>query len=155
MKIPRFCHKGTDMIVCPHCGMEYGYPFFSLKNIVCKECERAFSVSVRQLFTTKKRGRGDVNMVMKNRPDKPGWWWWEDVYGDANASKFEHLYTVKDTVWSINEFEGEEKFRKWLGQAHPPKRLRLLSRVDVIKDHEYTGLYARRADVEEFILEEE
>lgn len=98
---------------------------------------------------------------MKNRPDKPGCnnWWYETIHGNIEYAKvcvasdgtFAVFVIDQQGAYCGDDFEDDSEFKRWIGQAHPPKRLRLLSKGGVINDHEYTGLYARRADVADFI----
>lgn len=117
---------------------------------------------------------------MKNRPDKPGLYWWEDVHGYYHTVDFDSVMEapiVGDDAYlqygSVDDFEEMGNFDHWIGQAHPPKkvdRYRVFSeeitgrnywgdhysnghRVSYRKDN--AGTWVRYDDVKEFLLGDE
>jgi NTP pyrophosphatase (non-canonical NTP hydrolase) len=56
------------------------------------------------------------------RPNKPGYWWWEDDNGMFHVAEFDKdMETFEYNCYmTIEEFEDEFSFRKWIGPAHPP-----------------------------------
>jgi hypothetical protein len=103
---------------------------------------------------------------MMMRPNKPGCWWWEDDNGMFHVAEFDKaMETLEDDCYmTIEEFEDEIPFRKWIGQAHPPKKVNRYD-MDVMMVKRYNmdviygemfmreeGKYVEYDDVKEFIV---
>lgn len=108
---------------------------------------------------------------MKNRPDKPGVYLWETDDGELRSADFgKNMRSLSMTKWrgyvyncTPSEFEESQcAFSKWLGQAHPPKKIKIYSVNMMTKDAAST--YRTRAitrkmaayeDIKEFLLEDD
>lgn len=60
------------------------------------------------------------------RPDKPGWWWY--LRSLAPCEAVVEIDCDMDVFYEggleyIEDFEGDVTFKRWLGQAHPPKEV--------------------------------
>lgn len=91
------------------------------------------------------------------RPDKSGYWWWEDSKGNHNIDAFDDdLETMNcDETGYIGpkEFEELPEFKRWLGQAHPPKKVDVHSVGSV--DHNLirtSWRMIKEDDVKEYLL---
>jgi hypothetical protein len=64
---------------------------------------------------------------MKNRPDKPGCYWWEDDCGRYHAAEFDEEMETLDSCdtgfVSLEKFENSACFIRWVGPARPPKKV--------------------------------
>lgn len=116
------------------------------------------------------------------RPDKPGHYWWLNnkgkfeiavVYVDEDESDPANYLSDMVSRMSIRELEKTTRFKRWLGQAHPPKKVdrhRVFSeeitgrsywgdrysnghRVSYRKDNK--GTWVRYDDVKEYLLGDE
>lgn len=56
----------------------------------------------------------------KNRPDKPGCWWWEDDEGCKHVVEFNDDMKSIFVWWQMSPLEMEElsDFKQWLGPAY-------------------------------------
>jgi hypothetical protein len=91
------------------------------------------------------------------RPDKPGYWWWEDHKGRSVIADFD-----KDMIWrnafcncSIDDLEHEATFIKWLGPAHPPKKVKRYAMDTTRRDQMFeiaSGAYVQFDDIKEYLL---
>jgi gentisate 1,2-dioxygenase len=100
---------------------------------------------------------------MKNRPYKPGCYWWEDDCGRYHVAEFDEEMETLDSCdtgfVSPEKFEESPCFKQWLVQAHPPKRVDRYSvgmlPMDLqIKPHEH-GPLVLYDDVKEFLLKDD
>jgi hypothetical protein len=63
---------------------------------------------------------------MKNRPTKPGCYWWEDSDGGKHVAEctgdmdIRSPYFDEDYDYDVEEFEDLDCFKRWIGPAHPP-----------------------------------
>lgn len=90
------------------------------------------------------------------RPDKPGSYWWEDVSGKPHVLEVFHdgsaLSHAGDGYDNVFEFELHPIFEKWLGPAHPPKKVRRgIMEQGVFRDVK-KGICVLYDDVEEFLI---
>jgi hypothetical protein len=60
------------------------------------------------------------------RPDRPGNWWWEDDDGMFHVAEFDKFMEVLEDDCSMTpeKFEDEIPFKRWIGTAHPPKKVK-------------------------------
>jgi hypothetical protein len=62
---------------------------------------------------------------MKNRPDKPGCYWWEDDCGRYHVAELDEEMETLDSCdtgfVSPEKFEESVCFIRWVSPAHPPK----------------------------------
>ena len=66
------------------------------------------------------------------KPDKPGFWWWEDTNGRFHVIAFDDHMETPDVMFlhgysgfvDPEQLEKSPNFLRWVGLAHPPKRLR-------------------------------
>ena len=65
---------------------------------------------------------------MKNRPDKPGLYWWEDDCGRYHVAEFDEEMETLDSCdtgfVSPEKFEDSVCFIRWVGPAQPPPTVR-------------------------------
>lgn len=98
------------------------------------------------------------------RPDRPGNFWYADIYGQYQTVRFYDDMCTPVCVggyfefeyYDPSEFEQLDDFEKWLGQAHPPKKVDrytvgILPMDLQIKPHE-RGPLVLYEDVKEFLL---
>jgi hypothetical protein len=99
---------------------------------------------------------------MKNRPNKPGLYWWEDHNGCFHVAEFNDDMETIDTVscdWmeyvNPEEFEDSVCFIRWVSPAHPPKKVKSFE----CRHRRTTYCDTRKAvlldDVKEYLLEEQ
>jgi hypothetical protein len=94
------------------------------------------------------------------RPDKPGLYWWEDDCGRYHVAEFDEEMETLDSCdtgfVSPEKFENSACFIRWVGTAHPPKKVDRYQAgmfpMDLpIKPHE-RGPLVLYVDVKEFLL---
>jgi hypothetical protein len=103
---------------------------------------------------------------MKNRPDKPGCYWWEDDCGRYHVAEFDEEMKTLDSCdtgfISPEKFEESVCFIRWVSPAHPPKKVDRYI-MDTVSDggglttesamEKYqTGDWVRYEDVKEYLL---
>jgi len=54
------------------------------------------------------------------RPDKTGYWWFELLLDGGTIESVAYI-TFEESINCPDFFEKLPTFRRWLGQAHPPK----------------------------------
>ena len=59
------------------------------------------------------------------RPNKPGYWWYRPIRGEAKIAYLAkgyapYLCVVEDKIIGIHQFESQSNFKQWLGPAQPP-----------------------------------
>lgn len=99
------------------------------------------------------------------RPDKPGYWWWEDRNGDNRIAEFgfyrgNNLTTEAEDCWFISPERFEEHmkgdFKRWIGQAHPPKHFNTMEIVPPLTsggcNYRFPVRVVRFDDVKEFLI---
>ena len=94
------------------------------------------------------------------RPDKPGYWWYktsdgrEKIADIASGFSFELCVIVYQRPVRISVFACSSDFVEWLGQAHPPKKVKSFE----CRHGRTTYCDTRKAvlldDVKEYLLEE-
>ena len=104
----------------------------------------------------------DANGGAVMRPDKPGCWWWEDSNGrfhviefDSDMEAFEYRGTEDEDFVSPSKFEREDDFKRWLGPAHPPKKVKVYYENLVVGgcwDAQDKYKIVMYGDVEEFLI---
>ena len=65
--------------------------------------------------------------MKENRPDRPGYWWWEDYWGMFHVAEFDvemETYHNNDFL-NVEEIENLSSFSRWVGPAHPPKKVKV------------------------------
>jgi hypothetical protein len=72
------------------------------------------------------------------RPNKPGYWWYLPIRGEAKIAYLAkgyapYLCVVEEKIIGIHQFESQSNFKQWLVQAHPPKKVRRI-KVDVFRE---------------------
>jgi hypothetical protein len=92
---------------------------------------------------------------MANRPDKPGYWWWETKQGQSHVVNFRYTDKAKNFDEYVSNFEKGHTFGRWLGPAHPPKRVMryAFNEDDCVMEGGFDW-YVNYDDFKEFILEE-
>jgi hypothetical protein len=126
----------------------------------------------RDIMNWKNLDEKDPCNEEKMRPNKPGCWWWEDDNGRFHVAEFDEdmdTYTYVESLedyhyMKIEEFEDEMRFKRWAGQAIPPKKVNRYD-MDVMKVKRYNmdviygemfrceeGKYVEYGDVKEFIV---
>jgi hypothetical protein len=95
------------------------------------------------------------------RPNKPGYWWYLPIRGEAKIAYLAkgyapYLCVVEEKIIGIHQFESQSNFKQWLVQAYPPKKVDRYSvgmlPMDLqIKPHE-RGPLVLYDDVKEFLL---
>lgn len=77
---------------------------------------------------------------MENRPDKPGCYWWEDDCSRYHVVEFDEDMEAFETgdygdygYTNPEEIENFPCFFRWVGPAHPPKKVRRI-KVDVYRE---------------------
>lgn len=96
------------------------------------------------------------------RPNKPGCWWWEDDCGCKHVAEFDSDmetlgYSSDGWHWqSLEDFEADILFGRWLGPAHPPRKVLRYSIGNSIAQLEpyAKGEYVEYSDVKEYLLNE-
>jgi hypothetical protein len=63
------------------------------------------------------------------RPDKPGYWWYLPIRGEAKIAYLAkgyapYLCVVEEKIIGIHQFESQSNFKQWLVPAHPPKKVK-------------------------------
>ena len=59
------------------------------------------------------------------KPNKPGYYWWEDKKGESHIVYF--MYNMINILFdamsncTVEKFETRFIFKRWLGPAYPPK----------------------------------
>jgi hypothetical protein len=90
------------------------------------------------------------------RPDKPGLYWWEDDIGCCHVIEFVNGMKSLHFRNSVDEIERSFFFKRWIGQANPPKKVDryqagMLPMDLPIKPYE-RGPLVLYDDVKEFLL---
>jgi hypothetical protein len=88
------------------------------------------------------------------RPDKPGLYWWEDDIGCCHVIEFVNGMKSLHFRNSVDEIERSIFFKRWIGQAHPPKIVDRYA-MDITRGEMFkiaTGAYVEYVDVKEFLL---
>jgi hypothetical protein len=97
------------------------------------------------------------------RPNKPGHYWWEDHKECLHVAEFDDDLETYDCLEFVKpeKFEESPYFKRWLGQAHPPKKVQRyeLTYSGLECSDEYDGVndgdWVEYKDVKEYLLEDE
>lgn len=95
-------------------------------------------------------------MMKSNRPDKPGYWWWEDDRGMFRVAEVDSdMGTLKaNCFWAVERFEELPVFIRWIGPACPPKKIEAYScGGDGVMRKSVSGKWIDRDDVKEYMLD--
>jgi hypothetical protein len=93
-------------------------------------------------------------------PDKPGYWWYLPIRGEAKIAYLAKWYApylcvVEEKIIGIHQFESQSNFKQWLGPAYPPKKVKSFE----CRHGRTTYCDTRKAvlldDVKEYLLEEQ
>ena len=96
--------------------------------------------------------------MKQNRPDKPGYWWWKDYCGMFHVVEFNvEMETYHNNYsWNVEEVENFQIFSRWLGPAHPPKKVKrynLTQEYGMAEGYRRSpGDWVRYDDIEEFLI---
>jgi hypothetical protein len=103
------------------------------------------------------------------RPDKPGYWWYLPIRGEAKIAYLAkgyapYLCVVEEKIIGIHQFESQSNFKQWLDPAYPPKRVDryIMNTIcdsggftnEVEMEKYQTGNWIRYEDVKEYLLDE-
>ena len=95
------------------------------------------------------------------RPDKPGYWWYKAYDGTEKIADISDGYSSELCVIKnhrpvrVSVFECSSDFGKWVGPAHPPKRVDRYA-MDITRGEMFriaTGAYVEYVDVKEYLLD--
>jgi hypothetical protein len=109
------------------------------------------------------------------RPDKPGYWWYLPIRGEAKIAYLAkgyapYLCVVEEKIISIHQFESQSNFKQWLDPARPPKkvdRYRVFAEERTCRNYwgdrysngyqvgyrkDNTGTWIRYDDVKEYLI---
>lgn len=101
---------------------------------------------------------------MKNRPDKPGCcWWWVNSKGESVIALIcdgvlpgvGHVLVDDFSGYELEELENMAYFDRWLGKAHPPKKVQRFDFYTGKVDRARYGMWVLFEDVKEFLLKGE
>jgi hypothetical protein len=102
---------------------------------------------------------------MKNRPDKPGYWWYQrataslepmDCVKVIKSARILYVYSHGELV-AIQQFEERRyiRFIRWIGQANPPKKVKSFECRHGRTTYCDTMKPVLLDDVKEYLLEEQ
>jgi hypothetical protein len=88
------------------------------------------------------------------RPNKSGHWWYERK--DREEPDIWSVLREKpeDVAWKAFDFENHPNFKRWIGPAHPPKKVKQYA-MDTTRKEMFeiaNGAYVEFDDVKEYLL---
>lgn len=104
------------------------------------------------------------------RPDKPGHWWYKRATAFLDPMDCVKIISLAggvlyvldyDEQMTIRQFEERKhiRFKRWLGQAYPPKRVQryelTYSGLELSDEYDDTVDWVRYDDVKEYLLKED